>query len=92
MDVECICCGADLTALYPYPLPTVGAMCAQCRRAVQRLQAARRPLRPEASFDAREVRTSVQARRFRSPDPDGSDRSWVADRETGAHGQKSVDW
>ena len=68
MDVGCICCGADLTALYPHPLPTVDAMCARCRREVSKLRAVRLPLRLGAS--------STLVRFGRPAARGGSDRAW----------------
>jgi hypothetical protein len=61
MDIGCICCGADVTALYPHPLPTMGAMCAACRREVRKMRSLRRPLRPAQRTNSRPALTSTRS-------------------------------
>jgi hypothetical protein len=68
MEVGCICCGADLTALYPHPLPTVDAMCERCRREVQKLRAGGRLLQLEAG--------PAIVRSGRRPGSGGSHSAW----------------
>jgi hypothetical protein len=68
MDVGCICCGADLTALFPHPLSKLDAMCEPCRREVRRLRAIRHPLRLETGMTL--VRAGWR------PAPGGGDGIW----------------
>jgi NMD protein affecting ribosome stability and mRNA decay len=51
--MECICCGAELTARNAFPLPLVNAMCTDCAREVQALADSRfdPPRKPGGCLD-----------------------------------------
>jgi hypothetical protein len=52
LEIECICCGTDLSGRYSHPRPVMNSMCKRCIDEVNRMQ---QTLRANKGRDLQEV-------------------------------------